>query len=67
MTMTELQQKNDNELIKFIEEKREELRKIRFGTAGAGQRNTRTIRNLRREVAQALTEVTVRTKKEHNK
>ena len=61
--MTELQQKNNDELVKFVEEKREELRKLRFGTAGAGQRNTRSIRNLRREIAQALTEVGVRTKK----
>jgi len=61
--MTELQQKNDAELVKFVEEKREELRKIRFGSAGSNMRNTRSIRNLRREIAQALTEVSTRTKK----
>jgi len=63
MTMTELQQKNNGELVTYIDEKREELRKLRFGTAGSGMRNTKAIRNLRREIAQALTEVTARTKK----
>ncbi|MCF7816094.1 MAG: 50S ribosomal protein L29 [Candidatus Pacebacteria bacterium] len=60
--MSELQQKNDGDLLKFIEEKREELRKIRFGTAGSGMRNSHAIRDIRREVAQALTELTKRTK-----
>lgn len=62
MNMSELQQKNDGDLLKFIEEKREELRKIRFGTAGSGMRNSHAIRDIRREVAQALTELTKRTK-----
>lgn len=63
MKMSDLQQKNDTDLVKFVDEKRDELRKLRFGTAGAGQRNTRAMRNLRREVAQALTELTARKKK----
>ena len=52
----EIQQKNDADLAKHIEEKREELRKLRFGTAGSGMRNTHAIRNLRREIARSLTE-----------
>lgn len=63
MNMTEIQQKNDADLVKFVEEKRDELRKLRFGIAGAGQRNTKAIRNLRREIAQGLTELTTRSKK----
>ena len=57
MNMSELQQKNDADLLKVITEKRAELQKIRFGGAGSGMRNTRVVRNLRREIAQALTEV----------
>ncbi len=57
MLMKELQQKTDTDLTQYIGEKREELRKLRFGTAGSGLRNTRAIRNLRREIAQGLTEL----------
>ncbi len=63
MDMKEIQQKNDTDLAKFISEKREELQKLRFGVTGSGMRNTHAIRNARREVAQALTEVNVRAKK----
>lgn len=62
MTMSELQKKNDAELAAFIAEKREEIRKVRFGASGSGMRNTHAIRNNRHEVAQALTELTRRTK-----
>jgi ribosomal protein L29 len=62
MEMSELQKKNDAELIGFVKEKREELRKLRFGVVGAGQRNTRAIRTLRHTIARALTEVTKREK-----
>lgn len=61
MHMTELQKKNDADLVKFINEQREELRKLRFGVTGSGMRNTRAIRTIRREIAQALTELGTRT------
>ncbi len=61
MKTSELQQKNDSDLVTFITEKREELRKIRFGVAGSGLRNSHTIRTMRREIAQALTELKKRT------
>ncbi len=64
MKTTELQQKNDADLVTFVGEKREELRKLRFGVAGSGIRNSHTIRNMRREIAQALTELKKRTTKE---
>ncbi len=63
MDIKELQQKNDAELKEFIAEKREAIRKLRFGGAGSGMRNTKAIKNLRKEVAQALTEVGTRTRK----
>lgn len=63
MMMTELQKKNDADLVKFIQEQREELRKLRFGVTGSGMRNTRAIRTIRRQIAQALTELQARTLK----
>ncbi len=63
MQMSELQKKNEADLVKFISEKRAELKKLQFGTTGSGIRNTHAIRNTRREIAQALTELTARGKK----
>lgn len=60
MTMKEIQQKNDADLALFITEKREELRKLRFGTTGSGMRNSHAMRNLRHEVARGLTELSTR-------
>jgi len=60
--MSELQQKNDADLVKFIGEKREELRKSRFGATGSVLRNSLAIRTNRREIAQALTELNKRTR-----
>jgi ribosomal protein L29 len=59
--MKELQEKNNTDLVQYIAEQREELRKMRFGTTGSNIRNTHAIRNLRREIARALTELTKRT------
>lgn len=56
MNIKEIQQKNDTDLALFITEKREELRKLRFGATGAGMRNSHTMRNIRHEVARGLTE-----------
>lgn len=53
---------NTEELSKFIQEKQSALQKMQFGVAGSGTRNTRAIRNTRREIAQALTECTKRAK-----
>ena len=55
MTIKELQQKSTPELVSYIEEKREELRKLRFGTTGSGMRNTHALRTLRKEIARGLT------------
>jgi len=60
--MKELQQKNNADLVKYIEEQREALRKLRFGTTGSAIRNTHAIRDSRREIARALTELNSRTK-----
>jgi len=61
--MNDIKEKNDADLVKFISEKRGELHKLRFGVTGSGMRNTHAIRDARREIAQALTELNVRTTK----
>lgn len=48
------------ELRKLIADKRESLRSFRFGGAGSRTRNTREGRNLRKEIAQAMTELRAR-------
>ena len=48
------------DLHKLVSEKREALRAFRFGSAGSRSRNTREGRNLRKEIARALTEVNAR-------
>lgn len=45
------------ELHKMVADKREALRVFRFGGAGSRTRNVREGRNLRREIAQILTEL----------
>ncbi|HEX4799042.1 MAG TPA: 50S ribosomal protein L29 [Candidatus Paceibacterota bacterium] len=54
--MKEIQKMTDIDLATFIKEKRDALQKMRFGGAGSGMRDTRSIRNTRREIARALTE-----------
>ncbi len=61
--MTELQKMNDAELIKYVSEKREELRKTRFGASGSRMRDTHAIRDTRKEIARGLTEIGMRSRK----
>lgn len=60
MNTQELKEKNEAEILTLIKEKREELRKISFGTAGSTMRNVHAGRNLRRDIARAMTELTRR-------
>ena len=50
------------ELGKYVEEKREELRALRFSGAGSKTRNVKLASTLRKEIARALTEVSVKTR-----
>ncbi len=59
-TYKDIQKKDDKGIVALVAEKREELRKFRFGTAGAGARNVRAVRTAKKEVARALTELNVR-------
>ena len=44
------------ELKKFVADKREELRALRFSGSGGKNRNVKLPRTLRKEIARALTE-----------
>ncbi len=58
--MTDFSKKSDKDLNKALREKREELRKIRFGVAE--KRDPKAHKNSRKEIAQMLTELNSRTK-----
>lgn len=49
-----------DELAKFVSDKREELRALQFNVAGSKNRNVKLARNLRKEIARALTEQNTR-------
>ena len=51
----DLSKHSKEELIKLAQDKREELRVLRFGIAGSKNRNVKQARNLRKEIARALT------------
>jgi ribosomal protein L29 len=52
---TDLTKHTKEELMKIAQDKREELRVLRFGIAGSKNRNVKQARNLRKEIARALT------------
>lgn len=58
--MADIKTRNVEDLKKEVADKREELRVIRFNESGSRARNVRSERNLRREVARLLTELTSR-------
>lgn len=58
--MKEIAQKDIKDLKKLLALKREESRTFRFGTAGAATRNVKAVKNIRREIAQILTELNKR-------
>lgn len=58
--MADLKNLSIGELQKTAADKREALRAFRFGGAGSRARNVREGRELRREIAQALTELRAR-------
>ena len=58
--MDDLKKMNMEQLQRMVGEKREALRVFRFGGAGSRTRNVRDGRNLRKEIAQILTEIRAR-------
>lgn len=55
-----IKSKNNKDLIKMLNEKREVLRKFRFGISGSKTRDVKEGKNARKEIAQALTELNSR-------
>lgn len=60
MATETLQQKSIEELNTELQTKRVALRDFRFSVAGAGARNGKEGKNLRREIARILTELNTR-------
>lgn len=61
MRMKELTEKTEKDLLEALGKKREELRELRFGTAGSKTRDVRAQRTTKKEIAQILTELNRRT------
>ena len=55
-----IKSKNNKDLIKMLNEKREVLRKFRFGISGSKTRDVKEGKNARKEIAQVLTELNSR-------
>ncbi len=56
----DLKIKENKDLAKLLAEKRKTLRLFRFGIAGSKAKNVKEGRNLKREIAQILTEINSR-------
>ena len=48
------------DLAKFVADKREELRRLRFGASGSKNKNVKQASTIRKEIARALTETSAR-------
>ena len=57
-----MKEQTDEQLQKLVVETREKLRGMRFSIAGSTNRNVKEVKNLRKEVAVALTFLSARTK-----
>lgn len=55
MKMQDVRKKSAADLKKMIKEAQNELREFRFAMAGAGKKNVRQARQLRKDIAQAKT------------
>lgn len=62
MAVKNLEKNTDKNLLKELTEKRENLRKFRFGLSGSKTRDVKVGKNLRKEIAQILTELNSRNK-----
>ncbi len=62
----DIQKKNDKDLVSFVQEQREVLRKARFATAGAGHTDVKSVRTAKKNIARSLTELTTRKRNQAN-
>lgn len=58
--MATLKEQTTEQIQKYVTETREKLRAMRFSVAGSTSRNVKETKNLRKEVARALTELSSR-------
>ena len=58
--MATYKEKSNKDLIKILNEKREDLRKFRFGISGSKTRNVKEGKNTRKKIARNLTELNAR-------
>jgi ribosomal protein L29 len=57
MTKLEVKNKSEKELTKVLTEKREDLRKVRFGFSGSTKHDTKSARGIRKDISRILTEL----------
>lgn len=58
--MKEIKKKSGEDLVKFLTEKREDVRAFRFDIAGSAKKNVKAHMTARREIARAMTEQNMR-------
>ncbi|MEK9184731.1 MAG: 50S ribosomal protein L29 [Patescibacteria group bacterium] len=58
--MTEFKNNTDKELVQLVADKRESLRAFNFGIAGSKTRNVKEGKNIKKDVARILTELSSR-------
>lgn len=61
-TNTDIKKMKEAALLDLIKEKREALRSFRFSNTGSATRNVRVVRDDKKVIAQALTELNTRTR-----
>ena len=62
MKAKELKEKSSEELQKLLREKRENLRQFRFELAQGKLKNTKKIKNIKRDIARILTMINLKSK-----
>jgi large subunit ribosomal protein L29 len=60
--MKELKKLTDSDLNKRLDQKRKSLLNLKFNMSGTGKRNSKEAKNLKKEIAQILTEQKIRNK-----
>jgi len=64
--MKDIKKKSGEDLVKFLADKREEVRAFRFDLAGSAKKNVKAPKLARKAIARALTEQTLRSREANN-
>lgn len=62
MAVKNLEKKNEVDLLKELKQKQDDLRQFRFGLSGSKTRNTKSGKNIKKDIARIKTELNSRTK-----